>query len=381
MKSTGNRILYIDNIRTLLVILVILLHVSIIYGPIEFWYYYEGTVQTSTYILGFFISITQAFFMGLFFMISAYFIVPSYSRIKTGIYIKKRLKRLGIPLLFYTITIGPFLLYIKAFFVSGYKVNFFSFYYNYIIKNIIIETGPLWFIEVLLIFTLIFIAIIVTIKKIKNKKIIIKKESQNFPENYRLYVFILILTVVTFISRLWFPIGGTAIGQLSFFPQYILLFVFGIFAYINNWFEKITYRKAIFWFKTLTITAPLWLLILYLSGTFEEGTITKFVGGFHWQAFLYSLWESILCVSISICIIYFFREKLNFQNKFLKILSVSAYTVFIIHPLIIYPLAFLIRAYDLHPLIKFLTVSVIGLTLSFLIGILVRKIPSFKKIL
>ena len=314
-------------------------------------------------------------------MISAYFIVPSYSRIKTGIYIKKRLKRLGIPLLFYTITIGPFLLYIKAFFVSGYKVNFFSFYYNYIIKNIIIETGPLWFVEVLLIFTLIFIAIIETIKKIKNKKIITKKESQNFPENYKLYVFILILTVVTFISRLWFPIGGTAIGQLSFFPQYILLFVFGIFAYINNWFEKITYRKAIFWFKTLTITAPLWLLILYLSGTFKEGTITKFVGGFHWQAFLYSLWESILCVSISICIIYFFREKLNFQNKFLKILSVSAYTVFIIHPLIIYPLAFLIRAYDLHPLIKFLTVSVIGLTLSFLIGILVRKIPSFKKIL
>ena len=381
MKCTESRILYIDNIRTLLVTLVILLHVSIIYGPIEFWYYYEGTVQTSTYILGFFISITQAFFMGLFFMISAYFIVPSYGRIKTGIYIKKRLKRLGIPLLFYTITIGPFLLYIKAFFVSGYKVNFFSFYYNYIIKNIIIETGPLWFIEVLLIFTLIFIAIIEIIKKIKNKKIITKKESQNFPENYRLYVFILILTVVTFISRLWFPICGTAIGQLSFFPQYILLFVFGIFAYINNWFEKITYRKAIFWFKTLTITAPLWLLILYLSGTFKEGTITKFVGGFHWQAFLYSLWESILCVSISICIIYFFREKLNFQNKFLKILSVSAYTVFIIHPLIIYPLAFLIRAYDLHPLIKFLTVSVIGLILSFLIGILVRKIPSFKKIL
>lgn len=381
MKNPGNRILYIDNIRTLLVALVILLHVSVIYGPIEFWYYYEGAVQSSTYILGFFISITQAFFMGLFFMISAYFIVPSYSKIGAGLYIKKRLKRLGIPLLFYTITIGPILIYIKAFFVSEYRVNFLSFYYNFIIKNIIIETGPLWFVEVLLTLTLVFVAVIEIIKKIKNKNIIIKKSSMNFPKNYKFYIFILILAAVTFFSRLLFPIGVTAIGQLSFLPQYIFLFIIGIYVYINNWLEKLTYRKAIYWFKVLTITAPLWILILYLSGTFTEGDITKFGGGLHWQAFIYSLWESTLCVSISICIIYFFRERLNFQNRFFKTLSVSAFTVFIIHPLIIYPLAFLLREYELHPLIKFLIVSAIGLPFSFLLGSLVRRIPSFTKIL
>lgn len=381
MKSNRNRILYIDNIRTLLVTLVILLHVSVIYGPIEFWYYYEGSVQTSTYILGFFTSFCQAFFMGLFFMISAYFIIPSYSKKETSIYIKKRLKRLGIPLLFYTIVIGPFLLYIREFFVSGEKVSFFYFYYTFIIKNIILETGPLWFVETLLIFTLVFVAAIEIIKKITKKNLIIRKASLNFPENYKLYIFILILTSVTFIARLWFPIGTSAIGQLSFFPQYIFLFTIGIIAYINDWFEKFTYRKVIFWFIILIITIPFWPLILYFSGTFIKGDIIRFAGGLHWQAFLYSLWESIVCVSISICIIYFFREKLNFQNKFFKNLSNSAYTVFIIHSLIIYPLVYLIRPFEFHPLMKFLIVASAGVPLSFLLGSLIKKIPLLKKVL
>ena len=43
MKYTKSRKLYIDNLRTFLVTLVVLLHIAVTYGPIGFWYYYERT--------------------------------------------------------------------------------------------------------------------------------------------------------------------------------------------------------------------------------------------------------------------------------------------------------------------------------------------------
>jgi surface polysaccharide O-acyltransferase-like enzyme len=304
------------------------------------------------------------------------------------------LKRLGIPLLFYTAVIGPFLLYIQilvfnveqvsfaSFYQNLKEIRFFSFYYDFIIKNKVFEMGPLWFVFTLLIFTLIFIAVIQIIKRIKKIKNIDWNTNLNFPQNYKLFISILVLAAATFLVRLKWPIGSNFYAlQFCFFPQYIFMFIAGIFAYINSWFEKINHRKAVFWLVVLIIAILSWPLIIFFSGAFEGADITILAGGFNWQAFTYALWESVVCVSISIVIIYYFREKLNKQNRFFKTLSDSAYTVYIIHPLIIIPLAYALMAFDLHPLIKFLIVSVIGVSLSFLMGSLIKKIPFLKKIL
>ena len=106
MKNIETRKLYIDNLRTFLITLVMLLHIAVTYGPIGFWYYYERTGLLSTYLLGFFVSFNQAFLLGLFLMISAYFIVPSYDRKGADLFMRDRFRRLGIPLLFYIIIIS-----------------------------------------------------------------------------------------------------------------------------------------------------------------------------------------------------------------------------------------------------------------------------------
>ena len=393
-KNTPSRLLYIDNIRTFIVALVIIVHVSVTYGPVGLWYYYERSILPSTYILGFFGSLNQAFFMGLFFMIAAYFILPSYSRKGASQFVTDRLKRLGIPLLFYIAVIGPFLLYMQtlifraeevsffSFYQNLKEIRFFSFYYDFIIKNVILETGPLWFVQTLLIFTLMFIGVIQIIKKIKGQSSIYWNRDIDFPKNYMLFISILLLASVTFLVRLRWPIG-TAIKnlQLCFSPQYIFMFIAGIFCYVNNWFEKVGYRIARVWLVILIIAIISWPVIIFFSGAFEGADISILAGGLYWQAFLYALWESVVCVSITIIIIYFFKKKLNYQNKLLKILSSSAYTVFIIHPLVIVPLSYSIMTVELHPLIKFLIVVIAGVPLSFWIGNLIRKIPFLRKIL
>jgi len=382
MKNIETRKIYIDNLKIFLVTLVMLLHIAVTYGPIGFWYYYERTGLLSTYLLGFFVSFNQAFLLGLFLMISAYFIIPSYDRKGPELFIRDKFRRLGIPLLFYIIIIGPFLIYIQKLFIAKEKVSFLYFYYNFIIKNIIIEAGPLWFLQALLILSIFYILLTEIIKKVLKKKAAFEKKGSDFPQNYKIILFIISLAIVTFLVRIRFPIETSIINlQLCFLPQYVSLFILGIFAYRNNWFEKITYKKAVFWLSILAFTTLLWPVLLFFSGTFKEADITLIAGGFRWQAFLYAFWEAIIVISVSISIIYLFKKKLNCQNNLFTSLYKSAYTVFIIHPLIIVPLSYCIKELETHPLIKFSAVAIIGIPLTFLMGNIIRKIPFLKRIL
>jgi hypothetical protein len=60
------RLLYIDNLRTLVIIMVILVHLAVTYGGEGSWYYKEGRADTPTSIvLTIHNAISQSFFMGL----------------------------------------------------------------------------------------------------------------------------------------------------------------------------------------------------------------------------------------------------------------------------------------------------------------------------
>jgi glucan biosynthesis protein C len=53
-----------------------------------------------------FVAINQAFFMGFFFTLSSYFRPGSLDRRGAGRYLTDRLKRLGIPMLFYALVLN-----------------------------------------------------------------------------------------------------------------------------------------------------------------------------------------------------------------------------------------------------------------------------------
>jgi len=97
--ATGARLLFVDNIRVFLTILVILHHLMITYAGTGSWIYLEGRQDVVAESLGgWFCAVDQAYFMGLFLLISAYFAPGSYDRKGPGRFLKDRLVRLGIPL-------------------------------------------------------------------------------------------------------------------------------------------------------------------------------------------------------------------------------------------------------------------------------------------
>jgi len=99
---TANRLLYLDNLKILLISLVILYHVGQGYGPYGGWWFYMSSQPDKLEWIGRFFAVNASFFMGLFFMISGYFFASSFDKKGFVKYTIDKLRRHGIPLLLVT---------------------------------------------------------------------------------------------------------------------------------------------------------------------------------------------------------------------------------------------------------------------------------------
>ena len=322
------RLFFIDNLRILLIILVILFNLALLYGsPLDDRPYHgdqppgiiESIFESIFYIS--FLAVTQSFFMGFFFLISGYFTPGSYDRKGAWPFFKDRLLRLGIPLLFYIIFIHPTLAYAVALSTKGFTGSFLDFLASYIGNYRVLGSGPLWFLEALLIFDGAYV--------LWRRLVKIATTESKIPGNKIIAIFALILGIVTFIVRIWLP-SGWNFEPLNFeiplFPQYISMFIVGLIAYRGNW--QIPKETGKLWFR---VSIVLLILFPFLLGLYmTTGNPTRYYGGFYWQAFTYALWEQFIGVAIIVALTSMFREKYNTQGRMLEAMSKSAYTVYII---------------------------------------------------
>lgn len=167
--------------------------------------------------------------------------------------------------------------------------------------------------------------------------------------------------------------------QFGFFAQYIALFVLGLIAYRRNWLVSLPDKTGRLWLRMALLLILLWVPMMLTNGAVDGGIAFK--GGANWQAAVYALWESFMCVSMCIGLIYAFRRRLNQRGKVAGSLVPNAYTAYIIHAPVISYLAFAVQGVVLYPLFKFVLVAPVALLLSFGLGGLVRKIPHADRVL
>ena len=107
------RLGYIDQIRVLTIVLVIMVHAGVTYGSIGGWFYVEpGSDDLTKALLSLFVTLCQSFFMGLFFFIAGYFTPGSFDRKGAGGFIKDRLLRLALPFVFFSVVLAKYPLYV-----------------------------------------------------------------------------------------------------------------------------------------------------------------------------------------------------------------------------------------------------------------------------
>jgi glucan biosynthesis protein C len=374
------RLYFVDNLRILLIIVLILHHLAITYGHSGGWYYLEGRPDDIAVLVAtLFSGVSQAFYLGFFFMISGYFTPGSYDRKGPWPFLRDRLLRLGIPLLFYIVIIDPLIVYAVAFSVRGIQVSFWDFLGQYYGNYRGLGTGPLWFVETLLIFAIIY----ALWRLLARPAVTAAQRDGKPPSNLAIAVFALLLGVVTFIVRIWLPVGWKFVPlnlQFPYFPQYIALFVVGITAYRQNWFLGIPTATGKVWLG-IAIICILLLPVVFVLGGVLEGNTGPFLGGVHWQSFALSLWEQFLCMGMVVGLLVLFRERLNHEGRLAKDMAASAYTVFLIHAPVIVFLALALRGINLHPLLKFVLVAPVAVAICFILASFIRKLPLLRDIL
>ncbi|WP_276378562.1 acyltransferase [Flavobacterium sp. H4147] len=373
-SESSKKLLYVDNIKVLLTVLVVLHHTFIAYSASEGWYYNQPTNILGARILATaIISINQSFFMGYFFLLAAYFTETSYSRKGAFTFIKDRLIRLGVPLLFYSFLLTPFMCYLVYYFAKGHPITFFEYLSGY---NSWIDLGVTWFVAALLLFTLLYAAV----KKIF--KINFSKSIQ-VPDSRAILLFSILLGIISFLVRIIFPVGWVLkpVGfQLGHFPQYIALFIMGLLASKNNWFDQLSEKTG----KQLKRSAGLCLLFfpVFFIVKFKLDTPSSwFSGGFHWQALLYAVWEQWIGISILTTLLINGKRNWNTASKLLIKASRSSFAVYIFHPLIIIVFTLCVRNWDIEPAIKLVIMTPLIIIGSFIFGALVLLIPGVKKII
>ena len=377
------RLFYIDNLRILLTILVILHHLAIGYGaPGDNIYVEAGKISmVSTILLTLFVAINQAFFMGFFFMISSYFTPGSYDRKGAGAYVLDRLKRLGIPLLFYIVVIDPLLKFVLARY-NGYPGSlgqFLSLHLQSTLDYKALGVGPLWFVAALLIFSLVY----VLWRLLPLPGINVARSDSKAPSNWAIATFALALGVLTFVVRIWIPVGQQfdLLGfQLAHFVQYIAMFIVGILAYRGDWFSGISNTQGKFWLRMVLILIVLFPVLFVAAGALEGSPDIAF-GGIHWQSLAYSVWEQFMCMAMVVTLLVWFRTRFNQQGTLAQKMSAAAYATYIFHRPTITLLALALLSIKLDLALKFVLVAPVAVALSFLVGYAIKKLPLARDIL
>lgn len=357
-----------------------MVHLSITYGGEGSWYYKEGRAdEVSAIVLTMHNAVTQSFFMGFLFLISGYFTPGSYDRKGPRRFLKDRLLRLGVPILCYDFVIGPLIvrpmIHFSAQQYGGSYIDFLVRYYS----SFHVGTGPLWFSESLLIFAGFYILW----RRLSKAPVQAVQTESRMPGKVKIAAFSLVLGAVSFVVRIWLPIGwafGPLNLQFPFFPQYVGLFIIGIIAYRRNWFVRIPDAMGKFWLFTAIIFVVVGFPVLFMLGGAPDN-VPLFLGGLHWQSFAYALWEQFTGLAIIIALLFLFRKFLNRQAHLGKAMSAGSYTAYIIHAPVVILVAIVLRNISLYPLVKFTLALLISVPLCFALGNFIRQLPLAKRIL
>lgn len=371
------RLYYLDNLMIFLSVLVVLHHVSIGYGTMGSWCYVTpekltGTIQV---FLSALTGLEASFSMSLFFFISAFLTIPSLEKKGIPKFIKSRVIRLGVPLLFVMIILAPSILYYIEIHNSTTHLSWF----NYVLQqNAKPFTSHVWFILVLITFELVYICYW---KFIRPHFSVSKCLPDNIPTHINILTVILLCSGVTIIVRKFFPFGQNFIGiEFSNITPYIFMYATGLLVYRKQWLDDLSRKVAITWFPISLVAAIYFCVIIYLLSKYPD-IVDKFILGITWESVSLSLAQTFLCIGFSGFFLHLFKKKFSFTNFMLSIMRENRYGVYIFHSAVVVGVTIILEFLALKPSVKYIIASILSVVFSFILVWLIRKIPFVKRVI
>jgi peptidoglycan/LPS O-acetylase OafA/YrhL len=328
----------IDNLRTLMVVWIIAGHAVLGYSAIGGWPYDEVQEVTlarrSELVLAVVVGPSALFVVAMFFFVAGLLAPVAAARRGIERFTRERLLRLGLPWLAFTLLLWPLSMWF-AYRAAGRDV---SYWWAFTHRQPLLDSGPLWFAEILLYFSLGYAAWIWAAARLGRGP-----AGEASPLTGRHLVGLgVALAVASFAVRMVFPARSTQIFDLHLWqwPQCLAMFAFGVAASRRGWLAAVPPRlHRGCGVVILTTLAFVPLLPLLLGITDVAADATAYVGGWHWQALLLASLEACLVVAGSVWLLGLAQRRLARTSKLSETCGRSSYAAFVLQAPVLLVLA------------------------------------------
>lgn len=290
---------YLDNLRTAMVAWIIGGHALAGYAAIGGWPYDEVHEVTfaprSELALAVVVGPTALCLIGTFFFLSGLLAEAAMARKGPARFAADRLLRLGVPFVVFMALVWPMFMWF-AYLAAGYQV---SYWWAFTHRQPFLDSGPLWFAEVLLYVSLGYAAWRWAAARAGRPP---PREPAPLHGGH-LAALVAGVAVASFVVRLWFPARSTQILDLHLWqwPQCVAMFGLGVAAGRRGWHVRVPQAlcRACGW---TVVGAVLAVPVVAVAARVTDvaADAAPFVGGWHWQALVLDVVEASLVVAGSV---------------------------------------------------------------------------------
>lgn len=371
------RSLYLDQIKAVIVALVIALHVPMAFGDMS-WIGVripvEGLVGPFfTGFFGWYGYAINSFIMPMMFLISGYFVPRSVH--KKGIlqYLQGRLQRLGIPLMTGMLLVNNSSIWLAR---QSPGSPFAGQAFNDLPFNTVFV---LWFLVVLLAFDLLYCswvwlrgnryAVDTTVPIPAMRSWLISAIALGILE-----------VVMAMQTNLWSALSRSPLNALAIQGPhvftYAFLFFLGCKASFHQWFERLDTYLVMKWIR-LSLFLLLSVLGLSMALSFNANLIDKPA---KIVLLVYFLYPFIGWGVMSYLIMWFQRNGDRF-GKWLAIAGINSYGAYIIHSLVLVVVLMAVGFIGINPWLIAMISTLFSILISFGLAGQLRRVPAVAKIL
>jgi peptidoglycan/LPS O-acetylase OafA/YrhL len=364
------RLHYLDNVRAFVIILVIVLHAAITYmaDPPSWWYVIDADRSV---VFTWLVLLIDVPIMQVLFFVAGYFAVRSLQRRGPQGFIREKVVRLAIPWVLGVVFLAPvetYMTYVSRGVPTGYLQFWTSDFWGPMFQQ-----SVYWFLGVL------FVAFLVLVYAYLYPARAALQAVTPPVEQPRASVFLWFIVLTAGGSILFWPnlglddwrsLGFLFVVQPARIAFYVGYFALGIYAERRGWFTETGFRPRLVPWGTGCVLAGLAYVSYRMAG--PDATLPAQAA----ECVLFSTF----CLTALIAGVALFRRWINGAGLAWRTLAANSFGIYYVHPLILYPLAYLLVGLPVPAAAKFSILVVATLVGSLAVtAVVLKHVPGLRR--
>jgi peptidoglycan/LPS O-acetylase OafA/YrhL len=365
------RFYFLDNLRAFVVILVVVLHGSMTYmayAP-EWWYVLDAQNSLFFTILVLLVDIP---IMLVMFFIAGYFAWPSLVKRGPGQFVKDKFIRVGAPWLFGALFLAPPTAYM-IYYSRQVPMSLGQFWATDFWSKAF-QQSVYWYLGILFFF-FILLGLVYAAGGLRGAAPRLSAPTWKlFGAFWAITSVAMLLMYQFFPPDAWFTGWYVLVFQPVRVPLYIGYFILGIYTHWHGWFTADGYKPGLAgWGGLWAVSGLLYLALrLFVMPTVPQPTLLI-------QA-AYAILFNAFCFSSLMAGAALFQQKINGTGTVWGTLAANSYGIYYVHPLILYPLAYIFTFVALPLVLKAPLVIILAILLSWAASAFgLTKVPGVRR--